>query len=54
MPGIDAEMRGRSRLALDLVYGRAPAEDGSFGRAVLWDEEGSAVARELLATASPA
>jgi hypothetical protein len=34
-------------------YGRAPRQDGQFGRGVLWNEEGSTVARETLASGRP-
>jgi len=41
------------RIALDLLYGSAPPEGGAFRRAVLWDEEGAAIAREALAAGEP-
>jgi len=40
------------RLALDLWYG-TPPPGGAFRRAVHWDEDGSAIAREVLSSGRP-
>jgi hypothetical protein len=37
-------------LALDLLYGTEPPSDGAFRSAVHWDEAGSAIARDAIAT----
>jgi hypothetical protein len=42
------------RLVLDLMYGRTPPPGGAYRRAVRWDEEGSAIAREVLSSDRPA
>lgn len=50
----DLGMREIARgLVLDLIYGRAPAHEGAFGRRVLWDERGSAAVERLLASGEP-
>jgi len=41
------------RLGLDLLYGSPPPIDGSYRHSVLWDEEGSAAAREALTAGEP-
>ena len=42
------------RLALDVWYGKPPPVGGAYRRAVHWDEEGSAIARQILASGRPA
>ena len=42
-----------SRIAQRIWYGRTPDREGAYGRSVLWDEEGGAIAREALAAGEP-
>jgi len=41
------------RLALDLWYGTPPPAGGAFRQAVHWDEDGSAITREVLSSGRP-
>lgn len=40
-------------VALDLLYGTGPPSDGAFRSAVHWDEAGSAIARDAIASGKP-
>jgi hypothetical protein len=51
---IGSRIRGAAAGALlDLRYGRVPPPGGPYRESVRWDEEGSAVAREVLAAGKP-
>ena len=52
-PVVSALRGFAGRVFLDIAYGSLPPVDGAFRRAVLWDDEGSTVAREVLVSGKP-